>query len=66
MNASSRNINVHVYSITGSLLMNLDKSLENNSSGLVQLSELSQLSAGMYRISVVAGNNSTQLSWIKK
>jgi hypothetical protein len=46
--------------------MNLDKSLENNSSGLVQLSELSQLSAGMYRISVVAGNNSTQLSWIKK
>ena len=66
MNASSRNINVHVYSITGSLLMNLDKSLENNSSGIVQLSELSQLSVGMYRISVVAGNNSTQLSWIKK
>lgn len=65
-NASSQKINIHVYSITGALLLNLDKSLDNNSSGTIILTELNALAAGMYRISVVTGNNSTQLSWIKK
>ena len=65
-NANSNKLKVQVYSITGALLLNLDKSLDNNSSNIIQLSELNVLAAGMYRISVVAGNNSTQLSWIKK
>ncbi|HOS48184.1 MAG TPA: T9SS type A sorting domain-containing protein [Bacteroidia bacterium] len=65
-NANSNKLKVQVYSITGALLLNLDKSLDNNSSNIIQLSELNALAAGMYRISVVAGNNSTQLSWIKK
>ncbi len=65
-NSSSEKIKVQVYSITGALLLNVDKSLDNNSSNTIQLLELNALAAGMYRISVVAGNNSTQLSWIKK
>lgn len=65
-NSTVNKLKVQVYSITGALLLNLDKSLDNNSSATIQLSELNSLAAGMYRISVLAGNNASQLSWIKK
>ena len=65
-NSSGSKLKVNVYAVTGSLLLALDKSLDNYSSATISLSELNALASGMYRISVVAGNNSTQLCWIKK